>query len=139
MGIKQEVEGVKTLFGEGLNLLMLRLRILCLDIGSQASGLIKIAVIIAVSAILCLVGLVAALFGLYAVLPQEAKIWVFFGIAAGSFLIALCLLLLIAGIWRKGGVRIMQTLEDMQEDLAYLADKKRPSAAQPDKKGGKSV
>lgn len=132
MGIKQEIEDIKTLFGEGAALLMLRLRILKLDAESQAAGVVKIAAIICAAAVLGLTGLIAALFGLNAVLPPEAKIWAFFGIAAGALVLAACLLLQIAGIWKKGSDQVGRTLADMQEDWAYLAGLKRKQAYRPE-------
>lgn len=120
MGIKQEITGIRKLFGQGADLLLLRFRILRLDLEDQAAGVLKIAAIIAAAAILCLVAFIAALFGLNAVLTPEAKIWTFFGIAAAALLAVSVLLMRIAAIWKSGSAKVGQTLQDIQEDLQHL-------------------
>ncbi|KPN70917.1 phage holin family protein [Neisseria sp. 83E34] len=123
MGIKQEITGIKNIFGQSIHLLLLRLRVLRLDVEEQAAGILKIFAMIMAAAVCCLVGLTALLFGLNTVLSAEAKIWTFFGIAGVALLLVLCLILQIPGIWRSGSEKVSQTFQDMQEDLAYLNDK----------------
>ncbi|MDO4641546.1 MAG: phage holin family protein [Neisseria sp.] len=125
MGIKQEITGFKNIITQGADLLLLRLRILHLDVGTQAAGLLKILALMAVAAIFCLIALVAVLFGLNTILSPVAKIWVFFGTAVFMALAAVCLLWQIPRVWRIGSKGVGQTLQDMREDLAHLSGKAR--------------
>lgn len=120
MNIKQEYRHVKTIIAQGSELLMLRTRMLILDLEEQLSGLVGILAGIALAAVSLLVALLALLFGLNAVLPHEAKIWVFFGIALLGMAAAAFLLLRIPHTLKNSRDRLGQTLQDMQDDLARL-------------------
>ena len=120
MSIRQDITGIKKIFAQGSDLLLLRLRVLRLDLEEQAAGVLKIAAVVAAAAVLCLVALIAALFGLNTVLPPEAKVWTFFGITAGALLVVLILLMQVSRIWRNGRAGVSQTLQDMQGDLLHL-------------------
>lgn len=120
MNISQEIQNIKTLFAHGSELLMLRMRLLRLDVEEQLAGTIRIFAHIAIAAVLCLVGLMALLFGLNLVLPDEIKIWAFFGITALCFAIVLVLLLQIPLIWKKNTQQISHTMQEMQDDLRRL-------------------
>ena len=89
MSIRQELNYLKKRAAQGSDLLLLRLRLLNMDVGNQLAGVIRIFAAIAVAAVFCLVGLVALLLGLNTVLSDEAKIWVFFGGAGFSLLLLL--------------------------------------------------
>lgn len=120
MNIKQEYRHVKAIISQGSDLLMLRTRMLVLDLQEQLSGLVGILAGIAIAAISALVALLALMFGLNAVLPPQAKIWVFFGIALLGIVIAAVLLLRIPGTLKRNSNRLGQTLQDMQDDLFRL-------------------
>lgn len=120
MNIKQEYRHVKAIISQGSDLLMLRTRILILDLQEQLTGLVGILTGIALAAVAVLVALLSLLFGLNAVLPQQAKIWVFFGIALLGIAIAAVLLMRIPGTLTHSRHRLGQTLQDMQDDLSRL-------------------
>lgn len=123
MSIRQELNYLKKRAAQGSDLLLLRLRLLNMDVGNQLAGVIRIFAAIAVAAVFCLVGLVALLLGLNTVLSDEAKIWVFFGGAGFSLLLLLGVLLWIPNAWRKSNQPLGDTLKAMQQDLHYLLGK----------------
>lgn len=120
MNIRQEIHHVKNLLAQGGDLMLLRLRLLGLDAAGQLAATLKIAAMIAFAAVLALIALIALLFGLNTVLSHEAKIWVFFGIAAAAFLAVVVLLLCIPALWRNSSGMMAQTLQAMQEDWRLL-------------------
>ena len=129
MSIRQELNYLKKRAAQGSDLLLLRLRLLNMDVGNQLAGVIRICAAIAVAAVFCLVGLVALLLGLNTVLSDEAKIWVFFGGAGFSLLLLLGVLLWIPNAWRKSNQPLGDTLKAMQQDLHYLLGKQTENHA----------
>ena len=77
MNIAQEIRQIKTLMAQGAQLLMLRLRLLRLDLGAQVIDIIIVLAMLAVIAVSLLVGLISLLFGLQAVLPEAASLGCF--------------------------------------------------------------
>ena len=73
MNIAQEIRQIKTLMAQGAQLLLLRLRLLRLDLGAKLTDIIIVLAMLAVIAVALLVGLISLLFGLQAVLPEAAK------------------------------------------------------------------
>lgn len=120
MNFKQEYQHFKTLISQGSELLLLRLRLLRLDASEQLASVVKIVVLLAVAAILLLVGLIALMFGLNTVLTHEMKIWVFFGLTVACVLLAGGLLLWIPRLWRNSSQPMSDTLQALQEDLRLL-------------------
>lgn len=120
MSINESIRHYKTLADQGSELLLLRLRLLILDVSEQVNGLVKSFAAVAISAVLLLTALISLLFGLNTVLSQQAKAWVFFGIPVFVLLVVLALLFSVMNIWRNKAVNISQTLAEMQQDLACL-------------------
>lgn len=127
MNISQEINNIKTFFAQGSELLLLRMRLLRIDIEEQVAGAIKIFASIAIAAVLSLVGLIALLLGLNVALPDPIKIWVFFGTAAVALLIVVILAIRIPLIWKRNTQQISRTMQEMQDDLSRLSGKIRPS------------
>lgn len=123
MNISQEISKAKTLFSEGSELLMLRMRLLRLDIEEQVAGAIKIFAFVVIAAVLLLVGLIAFLLGLNVALSPETKLWVFYGTAAICLLIVIILAIRIPMIWKKNTQQISHTMQEMQDDISRLAGK----------------
>ena len=118
--LSRNIQHFKTLLYQGSDLMVLRLRMLALDLNAQAGGVLRIMGAIVFAAVMALLGLVSLLFGLNSVLAPHAKVWVFFGITAASLLAVAGLLMWAAGIWRSRGTQVAATLRDMQQDIAYL-------------------
>ena len=59
MNIAQEIRQIKTLMAQGAQLLMLRLRLLRLDLGAQVIDIIIVLAMLAVIAVSLLVGLIS--------------------------------------------------------------------------------
>ena len=118
MGIKQDLATLKTLASQGSELLLLRLRVLQMDANEQLRGVLMIVALIAAAAV---VMLVALLLGLNVVLTAQAKIWLFFGVAAAGLPTMLILLRRIPRIWQRDTAQMQQTLAALQQDLAALS------------------
>ncbi|XXQ68476.1 phage holin family protein [Neisseriaceae bacterium B1] len=125
MNISQEIQNAKTLFAQGSELLLLRMRLLRIDVEEQLAGTIKIFASIAIAAVLSLVGLIALLLGINVALPAPVKIWVFFGTAAVCLLIVVFLALRVPLIWKKNTQQISHTMQEMQDDLSRFTGKIR--------------
>ncbi|UOO81154.1 phage holin family protein [Uruburuella testudinis] len=110
----------KTLLYQGSDLMVLRLRLLALDLNAQAGSVLRIIGAIVFAAVMALLGLSSLLFGLNSVLDNQTKIWVFFSIAAVSLLAVAALLAWAVSTWRNRSSQVMATLQDMQQDIAYL-------------------
>ncbi|MDO5640635.1 MAG: phage holin family protein [Neisseria sp.] len=118
--LSRNIRYFKTLLNQGSDLLLLRLRLLALDLNAQAGDALKIMGAIVFAAVMALLALVSLLFGLDSVLGAQAKIWVFFGITVVAMLAAAGLLMWSAATWRNRGGQVAATLRDMQQDIAYL-------------------
>ena len=121
MGIKQDLATLKTLASQGSELLLLRLRVLQMDANEQLRGVLMIVALIAAAAVVVLVMLVALLLGLNVVLTAQAKIWLFFGVAAAGLPMMMVLLRRIQHIWQRDTAQMQQTLAALQQDLAALS------------------
>ena len=121
MGIKQDLATLKTLASQGSELLLLRLRVLQMDANEQLRGVLMIVALIAAAAVVMLVMLVALLLGLNVVLSAQAKIWLFFGVAAAGLPTMMILLRRIPRIWQRDTAQMQQTLAALQQDLAALS------------------
>ena len=71
----------------GGQLLWLRLRMLRLDAVAQIRSVVFLFVATLIATVAFFLGFISLLFGLNTVLPDSAKIWVFFGMAAFFVLI----------------------------------------------------
>lgn len=120
MGIRQNIEHTKTLLNQGIDLFLLRMQILNLDLAEQAGNVFRMALWLVLSGVLLLVGLTALLFGLNRVLPDNAAVWVFFGIFAVSLLAIGILFGKVLKGWRSQNNRIAATLQDIRADIACL-------------------
>lgn len=126
MNIAQEIRQIKTLMAQGAQLLLLRLRLLRLDLGAKLTDIIIVLAMLAVIAVSLLVGLISLLFGLQAVLPEAAKPWVFFGVCTACLLAIVLLAWRIPSILQRNVQQISQTLGDMQDDLNRLCETVSP-------------
>ena len=72
MGIKDEIGHAKTLFDKGTDLLLLRLRLLTLDLADQAASTFKIAAALLLAAVLLFAAVLALMFGLNRLLGDTA-------------------------------------------------------------------
>ena len=139
MGIKQDLATLKTVAAQGSELLLLRLRVLQMDVNEQMRGVLMIAALIAAAAVLLLVMLVAVLLGLNVVLTAQAKMWLFFGVAAASVPAMWLLLWRIPRIWQRNTAQIQQTLAALQQDLAALSGSLKAGEADADSNQSQST
>ncbi|WP_225747536.1 phage holin family protein [Eikenella sp. Marseille-P7795] len=120
MSLKQNINHFRFLMNQGVDLLLLRLQILGIDLSGQAAGLVRMLAAVAVGGVMLLATLISLLFGLDAVLPAQAKAWVFFGLPVLLLLIAWMALARAASGWRQAGFQVASTLADMRRDIDTL-------------------
>ncbi len=101
MNLRQNINHYKVLLHQGADLLLLRLRILGLDLNDQATTILKIIAAIVFAGALFSFGMISRLFGLDSALGAEAKIWVFFGIALACLLGIAALAAWIMSSWQQ--------------------------------------
>ena len=124
---KSQISLLKEMFGDVVELLLVRAQMARVDILSLKSAIIKVLLSAITALVLFLLGFICFLFGLNAVLSPIAKIWVFFGLAATS-LAAIAVLIMNALSALKGQQACMQsTLRGLQDDVAYIRGDKHYS------------
>ena len=74
--------------------------------------------------VLGLIGLIAMLFGLNALLPEQWKIYSFFGITVVTLVMCVLLVYWIFKLWQQSSARINETLYGLQNDLRILQGQK---------------
>lgn len=121
---------------QGGQLLWLRLRMLRLDAVAQIRSVVFLFVATLVATVAFFLGFISLLFGLNSVLTPQAKIWVFFGLAAGFTLLMAGLLWWVVRLWQQQGSFMQDTLDAMADDMAYLSGK-LPLADKETDDGGK--
>lgn len=120
MGIKQEIEHTKTLLNQGVDLLLLRLRVINLDLAEQAENAFRTLLALLFSAVLLFVALFAALFGLNRLLDDATAVKVFFIAAAVCIVAVMLLLWRIWSAWRRHNGLFADSLNGLRDDIACL-------------------
>lgn len=120
MSLKQHINHFQVLLNQGVDLFLLRLRMLQLDISGQAAAVVRIFAAVVLMGALLVFGMISLLLGLNHVLSGEAKIWVFFGLAVGSLLAVAALASWSVSSWKSKNAQVAATLREMQQDIAYL-------------------
>lgn len=128
MRIKQEINHAKTLFNQGVDLLLLRLQVLNLDLAEQASQIFKIIIMVLAVAICSFIALISLLFALNRILSDEWAIFAFISIAVVLLLVIGWLFHGIIQIWQTQNMNINQTLNDIRNDIACLRGQTADSA-----------
>lgn len=139
MNLKRNINHFQILFNQGIDLLLLRLRMLHLDLSEQAGCVMKIFAAIVIIGALFALSIVSLLLGLNHVLSDEAKIWVFFGISAACLLMILILAVWAVLSWKHKSSQIAGTLRNMHEDLAYLSGAAKQTAHKAGDKDGQTI
>ncbi|ART78960.1 phage holin family protein [Oceanisphaera avium] len=119
-----QINALKELFHAIIELLFVRFNLARIEFVAQKERMVKLGILALMAGMLFFMSYISLMFGLNAVLSPEAKIWVFFGMAGGLFLI------MIGIFWSIGrnlaGQRrfLADTLHELQEDMAYVQGKK---------------
>ncbi|MCP2040851.1 type VI protein secretion system component VasK [Neisseria sp. HSC-16F19] len=117
----------------GSRLLWVRLRMLRLDAVAQLRSIILLVAAVLLATVAFFLGFISLLFGLNSVLTPEAKIWVFFGLAAAFALGVIALLWWVGRLWAQQGHFMEDTLQAMSEDLDHINNRAaRPAAPSAD-------
>ena len=120
MGIKDEIGYAKTLFDKGTDLLLLRLRLLTLDLADQAESTFKIAAALLLAAVLLFAAVLALMFGLNRLLGDTAALAVFFTASALCLLLAVLSLRRITKLWRVQNDNLAAAVQGIRDDIACL-------------------
>ncbi|QEY26544.1 phage holin family protein [Neisseria zalophi] len=130
MSLKQKFSHMQILLNQGADLLVLRLRMLQIDLSEQAASIVKIFAAVVLMGALFVLSMISLLLGLNYVLDDQVKIWTFFGIAAACLLMIICMVFWAVSSWKKRNAQVVATLRDIQEDLAYLSGKTKEQKIQ---------
>ncbi|MGF6148415.1 Protein of uncharacterised function (DUF1469) [Kingella potus] len=120
MGIKDEIGHTKTLFDKGTDLLLLRLRLLSLDMAEQAESTFKIALSLLLAAVCLFAAVLALMFGLNRLLDGTAALAVFFSTAFLCLLAAFLSFRRIASVWRVQNENMAAAIQGIRDDIACL-------------------
>ena len=124
---KSQISLLKEMFGNVVELLLVRLQMARVDILDLKNTLIKVLLSAIAALVLFLLGFICFLFGLNAVLSPLAKIWVFFGLAVVSLLVIAVLIMRVLSGLKDQQACLQSTLKGLQEDVAYIRGDKRYS------------
>ena len=111
----------KRILHTSVELVQLRLQLLSIEATEQKQQLqktIMLAVMLAVSALL---GFITLLFGLNSVLPEHAKVWVFFGLSAVFLIVIISCLIILAKMQANTQPPFHHTLQEIRKDLHALS------------------
>ena len=124
---KSQISLLKEMFGNVLELMLVRLQMARVDILGLKNALLKVLIAAIAALILFLLGFLCLLFGLNAVLSPAAKIWVFFGLAVLSVVVIAVLVLMVLHTLKGQQSCLQSTLKGLQDDMAYIRGEKRYS------------
>lgn len=124
--ILEDIRKTRELAAYSAKLLLLRLRLLRLDASYHSETWQKMAIFLALSAMAALFGLLAFLFALNSVLPENSKFWVFLIIALMALLCSAYCLWQLPKMWQTSTAPIGQTLNAIQEDFMHITNHMQP-------------
>ncbi|WP_116473533.1 phage holin family protein [Zobellella maritima] len=119
-----QINSLKELLHTVTELLFVRFKMARIEFVAQKERMVQLGMLAALAVMLFFMSYISLLFGLSLVLSDPIRIWVFFGLAAG-----LLLLMCWAGwaIHRNLASQrrfLAQTLNELQEDIAFIQGKK---------------
>lgn len=115
---------LKDLLGDGLELLLVRAKLARVDLLGFKDALLKIILCAIAVVVVAFLGVICLLFALNAVLSPVAKIWVFFGLVALAVIVLTSLVAMILNALQSQQAFLKTTLDDLQDDLAYIRGQK---------------
>lgn len=122
-----QINSLKELLHTITELLFVRFNMARIEFVAQKERMVQLGMLAASAVFLFFMSYISLLFGLNLVLSVSARIWVFFGLAAGLLLL-MC--------WAGWAIHknlasqrrfLAQTLHELQEDVAYIQGKKTMS------------
>lgn len=124
--IAKDIQKIRELLAYGSKLLLLRLRLLQLDTRKYAPTWQKIALFLALIGLFSLFALIAFLFALNSLLPENSKAWVFLLISAISLIGVAYLCWQLPKMWQHSTEPIGETLNAIQEDFLRISNQMQP-------------
>lgn len=119
-----QINSLKELLHTISELLFVRFNLARIEFVAQKERMVKLGILALMAGMLFFMSYISLMFGLNVILSTEAKIWVFFSLSGGLFLI------MVGIFWSIGrnlaGQRrfFADTLHELQEDIAYVQGKK---------------
>lgn len=119
-----QINSLKELLHTISELLFVRFNLARIEFVAQKERMLRLGILALMSVMLFFMSYISLLFGLNTILSTEMKVWVFFALAAGLFLLMLTIFWSIARNLSSQRRFFAKTLQDLQDDVAYVQGKK---------------
>lgn len=119
-----QINLLKELVQTATELLFVRFKLARIEFVAQKERMVRLGILALGAVMLFFMAYISLLFGLNVVLSPQQKVWVFFGLAALLFIIMLSIFWSIAHNLAHQRRFFADTLQDLQEDVAYVQGKK---------------
>ncbi|MCE7915222.1 MAG: phage holin family protein [Nitrosomonas sp. PRO4] len=107
-----------------LELMLVRVKMARIELSEFKDNLVKAIAMLLVALFIFFLSFISLLFALNTLLTDEQKIWVFFGIAAGCFLLTLVLFLFALSKLHSNDNFMQETLQGISDDIQIAKGKK---------------
>ncbi len=114
----------KNLAGNAAELLSIRLEMARLDVTAMIKDVLKIGLYALIAVFIFMAAFTALMFGLDAILPVGAKVWVFLGLAIIMLGMVSCLLIKIKRLIDAQENVLADSIQGMREDLAFIRNER---------------
>ena len=119
-----QINSLKELLHTITELLFVRFNLARIEFVAQKERVVRLGILALMSVMLFFMSYISLLFGLNIILSQDMKIWVFFSLSAVLFLSMLAIFWSIGRKLSHQRRFFAQTLQDLQDDVAYVQGKK---------------
>ena len=122
-----QVNSLKELLHTITELLFVRFSLARIEFVAQKERVVRLGILALMSVMLFFMSYISLLFGLNVILSAQQKVWAFFSLSAALFLIMIAIFWSIGRNLSRQRSFFAQTLQDLQEDVAYVQGKKTPT------------
>ena len=125
--MSSQINSLKELLHTISELLFVRFNLARIEFVAQKERVVRLGILALMSVMLFFMSYISLLFGLNVVLSTQLKVWVFFSLSAVLFLVMIAIFWSIGRNLSHQRRFFAQTLQDLQEDVAYVQGKKTPT------------
>ena len=125
--MSSQINSLKELLHTISELLFVRFNLARIEFVAQKERVVRLGILSLMSVMLFFMSYISLLFGLNVVLSAQLKVWVFFSLSAVLFLVMIAIFWSIGRNLSHQRRFFAQTLQDLQEDVAYVQGKKTPT------------